>query len=222
MVIIGAVVFVVSAIIIYLISAFTMKEKTFEEVIAEQRREQEELQQKSKQEKKAEKETRRRFKPKGKLKGDQSPKASSEPEKEHKMVNIELEPEIIEPVEAEVPLKMSKKKDKPTKTILHNRDEKTPVVPQEFVEEFVHVGPAPKDDLELKHSHEAKKDKQKKDKAKKKEAEQPVVEEVMVVTESRVQTVAPPISDSAVRFKGEQTMSKQFLKNINHTPARIS
>jgi hypothetical protein len=211
-VIIGAVVFVVSAIIIYLISAFTMKEKTFEEVIAEQRREQEELQQKSKQEKKAEKETRRRFKPKGKLKGDQSPKAStsSEPEKEHKMVNIELEPEIIEPVEAEVPLKMSKKKDKPTKTILHNRDEKTPVVPQEFVEEFVHVGPAPKDDLELKHSHEAKKDKQKKDKAKKKEVEQPVVEEMMVVTESRVQTVAPPMSDSAVRFKGEQTITEKY------------
>lgn len=214
-VLIGAVVFVISAVLIYLISAFTMKEKTFEEVIAEQKREQEELLLKVKQEKKAEKDARKRFKAKGKVKGehspkvvrDQSPKVSiSEQElKEHKMVNIELEPEIIEPVEPEKPLKVGKsKKDKPAKPILHNKDEKTPVVSEEFVEEFVHRGPAPKDDLELKHIHDGKKDKPKKEpkeKTKRHEEPRPVVEEVMRATETRVQAAAPPSSEPKVNFK---------------------
>lgn len=215
-VLIGAVVFVVSAVLIYLISAFTMKEKTFEEVIAEQKREQEEQLLKVKQEKKAEKDARKRFKARGKVKGDQSPKvvrdqspkvSISESEKEHKMVNIELEPEIIEPVEIDKPLRMSKsKKDKPAKPILHNKDEKTPVVSEEFVEEIVHRGPAPKDDLELKHIHEGKKDKAKKEskeKNKRPEEPKPVVEEIMRVTESKVQAAAPPVSEARVNFKGK-------------------
>lgn len=193
-VLIGAAVFVISAVLIYLISAFTMKEKTFEEVIAEQKRQQEEEQQKVKQEKKAEKDhARKRKRGKEKTKGDQSPKVSvSDTEvKEHKMVNLELEPEIIEPVEAEKPLKMSKKKDKPAKPILHNRDEKTPVVPEEYVEEIVHRGPIPKDDLELKMVHEYKKEKTKKEKGKKQEQPQPVVEEIIEMKESKVEMAAP-------------------------------
>ncbi|XP_053374077.1 ribosome-binding protein 1-like isoform X3 [Mercenaria mercenaria] len=211
-VLIGAVVFVISAVLIYLISAFTMKEKTFEEVIAEQKREQEEKLLKVKQEKKAEKDARKRFKPKGKVKGDQSPQVSrdkspkisfSELDKEPKMVNIELDPVIIEPVEAERPLKMSKKKEKPAKPILHNKDEKTPVVSEEFMEEIIHRGPAPKDDVELKHIQDSKKEKSKKELKEKKKHEEikPVVEEIMTATENRVQAAAPPMGDGRVNYK---------------------
>ena len=196
-VLIGAVVFVISAVLIYLISAFTMKEKTFEEVIAEQKRQQEEEMLKVKQEKKAEKDhTRKRKKGKEKAKGDQSPKVSYNADiKEPKMVNIELEPEIIEPVEAEKPLKINKKKEKPSKPILHNKDEKTPVLAEEYVEEIVHRGPTPKDDLEMKIIHD-KKDKAKKEKNKKQEQPLPV-EEVMATTVVKTQSAAPPSS-----FKG--------------------
>jgi len=196
-VLIGAVVFVISAVLIYLISAFTMKEKTFEEVIAEQKRQQEEEMLKVKQEKKAEKDhTRKRKKGKEKAKGDQSPKVSYDADiKEPKMVNIELEPEIIEPVEAEKPLKINKKKEKPSKPILHNKDEKTPVLAEEYVEEIVHRGPTPKDDLEMKIIHD-KKDKAKKEKNKKQEQPLPV-EEVMATTVVKTQSAAPPSS-----FKG--------------------
>jgi len=196
-VLIGAVVFVISAVLIYLISAFTMKEKTFEEVIAEQKRQQEEEMLKVKLEKKAEKDhTRKRKKGKEKAKGDQSPKVSYDADiKEPKMVNIELEPEIIEPVEAEKPLKINKKKEKPSKPILHNKDEKTPVLAEEYVEEIVHRGPTPKDDLEMKIIHD-KKDKAKKEKNKKQEQPLPV-EEVMATTVVKTQSAAPPSS-----FKG--------------------
>lgn len=186
-----------------------MKEKTFEEVIAEQKKQQEEQQQKVKQDKKVE--PRRRFKGKGKVKGDQSPKVTiSEPEmKEHKMVNLELEPEIIEPVEIDKPLKM-KKVEKSAKPILHNRGEKTPVISEDNVEEYVHRGPAPKDDVELKHIHD-KKDKPKKEKARKQEVEQPIVEEVMRVTQTKVQAAAPPAKgDSKAVNKGK----RYFCLNI--------
>ncbi|XP_052272909.1 ribosome-binding protein 1-like isoform X6 [Dreissena polymorpha] len=199
-VLVGAVVFIVSAVIIYLISAFTMKEKTFEEVIAEQRRKQEEEELKIKQEKKAEKDTRRRKKGKEKVKGDQSPKVSMpsvpvvKPEEpkftEHKMVNIELEPEIIEPVAAEVPLKKTKKLDKPAKPILHNKDEKTYKVAEENMEEYVHRGPPPKDDMELKLIRD-KKEKQKKERSKKQEEPEPVVEEMMQMSQTSSQAAAP-------------------------------
>ncbi|KAL4237573.1 Ribosome binding protein 1 [Mactra antiquata] len=204
-ILIGAVVFIVSAVLIYFISAFTMKEKTFEEVMAEQKRAQEEEQQKTKQDKKVE--PRRRFKGKGKVKGDQSPKvsASIEPEvKEHKMVNLELEPEIIEPVEADKPLKM-KKVEKVAKPILHNKGEKTPVIPDDNVEEFVHRGPAPKDDLELKHIHDKK---EKPKKAKKQEVEQPIVEEIMQVTQTKMQAAAPPARGDSKAVKQESGNAK--------------
>ncbi|XP_060553049.1 ribosome-binding protein 1-like isoform X9 [Ruditapes philippinarum] len=220
-VLIGAVVFVISAVLIYLISAFTMKEKTFEEVIAEQKRENEEKLLKVKQEKKAEKDARKRFKPKGKVKGDQSPKvvrdaspkvSFSETEKEHKMVNLELDPVIIEPVEIEKPLKMNKKKEKPTKPILHNKDEKTPVVSEEFVEEIIHRGPAPKDDVELKHIQDNKKDKPKKESKKKHEEQKPVVEEIMRTSASSVQAAAPTMGDGKLGFK--ETGNSKLIASV--------
>ena len=166
-------------------------------MIAEQKRQQEEEMLKVKQEKKAEKDhTRKRKKGKEKAKGDQSPKVSYDADiKEPKMVNIEMEPEIIEPVEAEKPLKINKKKEKPSKPILHNKDEKTPVLAEEYVEEIVHRGPTPKDDLEMKIIHD-KKDKAKKEKNKKQEQPLPV-EEVMATTVVKTQSAAPPSS-----FKG--------------------
>ena len=198
-VVIGAVVFVISAVLIYLISAFTMKEKTFEEVIAEQKRQQEAEKEKAKLEKKQEKDVRRKFKKKDKVK-DKSPQASPQPttvvdqdSKEHKMVELELEPEIIEPLEIK-PVKQSKKKDKPAKSILHNKDEKTPVVPDSLVQEMIHSGPPPKDDLELKHVHE-KDHKTKKEKPLKREVEEkisPVVEEMVMKKETVVHTAASP------------------------------
>ena len=208
-VLIGAVVFVVSAVVIYLISAFTMKEKTFEEVIAEQKRQQEAEYNKAKQEKlekKGDKDVRSRYKKK-RGKSDGSPKVSdTEIVKESKMVELELEPEIIQPVE-EKQLKSSKKKDKPAKSILHNREEKTPVVKDDIAEDIIHRGPTPKDDLELKHLHE-KKDKSKKetkDKAKKEleglQAKQPVVEEIMVSQETAYQSAAPPPVDNKIQGK---------------------
>ncbi|XP_052766837.1 ribosome-binding protein 1-like isoform X5 [Mya arenaria] len=212
-VMVGAVVFIVSAVLIYLISAFTMKEKTFEEVIEEQRRQKELEEAKIKQEKKAEKDARRRKKPKEKSKGDQSPrsgKTESVTVVEHKMVNLEIEPEIIEPVAPEVPLKMGKKKDRPTKTILHNRDEKTPVVSEDNVEEFIH-GPVPRDDVELKHSH-IKQDKKKKDKQKQVQ----VVEEIIQIKQTTVQAAAPPAAESKVNFKeGGNTKLISTVKTAN-------
>ena len=224
-VLIGAVVFVISAVVIYLISAFTMKEKTFEEVIAEQKRQQEAENQKAKQEKhekKADKEVRSRFKKKkDKGKGDGSPKVSeSEVAKETKMVELELEPEIIEPVE-EKQLKSSKRKEKPIKSILHNKDEKTPVLKDDAVEDIVHRGPAPRDDLELKHMQDSKKDKSKKDskdKAKKESEvkhakQQPIVEEMMMVKETMYQSAAAPSLESRTMFGGKSGIA--FYKFIS-------
>lgn len=221
-VLIGAVVFVISAVLIYLISAFTMKEKTFEEVIAEQKRQQEEELLKVKQEKKADKDhARKRKKGKDKAKGDQSPKAGSTTAtdteiKEHKMVNIELEPEIIEPVEAEKPLKISKKKDKPAKPILHNKDEKTPVLPEELVEEIIHKGPTPKDDFEMKLMHDTRKDKPKKEKNRKQEQPPLVVEEVMEMVQTKVQSAAPPQS-----AKGMKRLILRVLQIHFYAPTQV-
>lgn len=216
-VVIGAVVFVISAVLIYLISAFTMKEKTFEEVIAEQKRQQEAEKEKAKLEKKQEKDVRRKFKKKEKGK-DKSPQssphgsASDHEGKDHKMVEYELEPEIIEPLEAK-PLKQSKKKEKPAKSILHNKDEKTPVVPESLMQQIIHTGPPPKDDLELKHIHEREKEqKAKKEKQIKHETEvkaKPVVVEEMVMKkETQVHSAAPPVVESRASFKQQGRLRK--------------
>lgn len=214
-VIIGAVVFVISAVLIYLISAFTMKEKTFEEVIAEQKRQQEAEREKARLEKKLEKEGRKKFKKKEKSK-DKSPQASPQASlqtqssgsgsdqegKDHKMVELELEPEIIEPLEVK-PIKQTKKKEKPAKSILHNKDEKTPVAPESVVQQVIHSRPPPKDVVELKHSHEkekAKKEKTVKDEVEPK-AEPVVVEEIVVKKESKSHSAAPPTAETRTSAK---------------------
>ena len=220
-VVIGAVVFVISAVLIYLISAFTMKEKTFEEVIAEQKRQQEAEKEKAKLEKKQEKDARRKFKKKEKAK-DKSPQASPQvsaadlESKEHKMVELELEPEIIEPLEVK-PLKQSKKKEKPAKSILHNKDEKTPVVPDSLVQQIIHSGPPPKDDLELKHVHD-KDHKTKKEKSSRHEVEvktKPIVEEMVVVKkETPVHVAAPQVIENRTFKLQGNCEYYQYLRHL--------
>ena len=137
-ILIGLAVFALSAIIIYAISALTMREKTFEQVMEEQRsRHQAVLPSKAKVDKKPKKPK----KPKtGKGKPEGSPQPSNEPVEEdvvdeHKTVHLALEPEIIEPQSEHSPAasgssgsaaRNRKKKSKPA-GILVNKDEKTNV-----------------------------------------------------------------------------------------------
>ncbi|CAG5127379.1 unnamed protein product, partial [Candidula unifasciata] len=157
-ILIGAAVFVISALVIYCISAFSMREKTFEEVIEEQRRREEIEREKAKAEKRAEKELQKKKHKKGKNEKVKEKAAQvTEPELkiEHKMVNLEIEPEIIEPTEhlgLNVGVRQRGKKEKATKSILQNKSEHTPVV--EKAAEVYHKPVVPKDELELKKSHE--------------------------------------------------------------------
>lgn len=181
-VLIGVTVFIVSAILIYLISVFGIKEKSYEEAIAEQRKRLEEEQEKSRRDKKAEKEKKKGGKAK-KEKPKENVEEAPKP-KERKMLNLEIEAEIIEPFDsAELKQKPTtvKQRSKP-KSILANKDEK-PLVSKETVE-MPHFKPLPKDDVELKHEHEKKKevkmDKERMGSPKISKKHKPVEEEVIV------------------------------------------
>ena len=152
---IGAAGCLLSAIVIYLISVFAIKEKTFEEVLEEQKRRNEEEKLKLKNEKKAEKEHKKKFK-KGKDKSKEKEKnthvAETEYKVEQKMVNLEIEPEIIEPTET---LSLTTKKSKTKKSqkpILLNKEEKPLIAVDKQAKELQHKL-APKDEIELKHEH---------------------------------------------------------------------
>ncbi|XP_035824473.1 ribosome-binding protein 1 isoform X4 [Aplysia californica] len=159
-ILIGVAVFIISALMIYCISAFSMREKTFEEVMEEQKRRQEEEREKAKAEKKAEKEQHKKKYKKGKQEKVKEKSAQvTEPELkvEHKvkMVNLEIEPEIIERTESlglNAGLRQRGKRDKSSKSILHNKDEIAPVADKTV--EMRHKQVAPKDELELKKAHE--------------------------------------------------------------------
>lgn len=207
-ILIGIAIFVISALLIYFIAAVTMREKTFEEVMAEQKKRQEEEREKVKNDKKLEKELLKKKYKKGK--GDKSKEKSaqvSEPElkdspkaqqKEHKMVNLEIEPEIIEPSDSlvlgsNVPRNRSGTRKK---SILHNKDEVTPVA--EKAVELPHKPIKPLDDLELKKLHDTQAHEQvtKKEKGGRQQAElrqevkEPVKEvKVQTVKATRVETV---------------------------------
>ncbi|CAL1536943.1 unnamed protein product [Lymnaea stagnalis] len=157
-ILIGVAAFIISALLIYCISAVSMREKTFEEVMEEQRRRQEEEREKVKAEKKAEKEQQKKKYKKGKQDKVKEKSAQvNEPELkiETKMVNLEIEPEIIEPTETlglNTAVRQRGKKEKVAKPILHNKGEVTPV--SEKTVEIHHKPIIPKDELELKKSHE--------------------------------------------------------------------
>ena len=132
--------------------------------MAEQRKRQEEEREKMKSDKRLEKEQiKKKYKKgkgdKNKDKGSFEQDSKDSPAKsqptEHKMVNLEIEPEIIEPSDSMVlggtqPRNRSGSKKK---SILHNKDEHTPVA--EKAAELPHKPIKPLDDVELKKLHES-------------------------------------------------------------------
>ena len=158
-ILIGVAVFIISAVMIYCISAFSMREKSFEEVMAEQREREEKEREKAKAEKKAEKDMskKKNFK-KGKQEKVKEKSAQvTEPElkNEHKMVNLEIKPEIIEPTEAVslgAGLRQRSGKKEKVKSILTNKDEAPLIATKQA--ELHHKPQVPKDEMELKKSHE--------------------------------------------------------------------
>lgn len=197
-ILVGIAAFIVSAVLIYLISAIGFKEKSYEEALAEQKKRLEAEQEKARKDKKAEKEKKKANK-KGKEKVKEKSQPSVEPDlSERKMVNLEIEPVIIEPQASSDQENKGKAKSKKTpKPILTNKDEKSIV--SSHVQEAIHFKATPKDELELLHEHE--KDKKthlpskpkKEDKLEGKELKkiQPVVEEMVVHQTTKTQTAAP-------------------------------
>nr|XP_022334678.1 ribosome-binding protein 1-like isoform X12 [Crassostrea virginica] len=209
-VLIGVTVFVVSAILIYLISVFGIKEKSYEEAIAEQKKRLEEEQEKTRRDKKAEKEKKKG----GKTKKEKPKEVIEEPPKakEPKMLNLEIEAEIIEPYDsADSKQKSSVKHRKhPAKSILANKDEK-PLVSKETVE-MPHFKPPPKDDLELKHEQEkrreSKSDKEKVGSPKISKKAKPVEEEMVMEQMSKV---------TASQTESKMKRSKQVQDSLSDT-----
>lgn len=208
-------IFIASAVIIYFISILTMREKTYEEVLAEQRQRQEQLVLKSKAEKK-EKTKKKYRKGKGVEKGDRSggeqDKSDVDGDAADKMLQYELEPEIIEPVsfvEASPQKQKKSKKDKP-KSILANKNEKSLV--RETAEPQYHRDIVPKDMVELEHDRQRRasgtlnappvedvspvppqpKEKGKKEKKQQKEVVSSIEEPITVQKTQLVQAAAPP------------------------------
>ncbi|XP_046558020.1 ribosome-binding protein 1-like isoform X7 [Haliotis rubra] len=214
-ILIGAAAFVISAILIYLISAFTMKEKTFEEVLEEQRRRQEEEREKQKSEKKAEKEHKKKYrkgKEKTKEKPDKpAPVQETEVQRDHKMVNLEIDPEIIEPVET-VALNTKKSKNKKSKSILVNKDEKPIVAEGKQMKELYHKEQAPKDEVELHHEQQRGKDKQHSEQqtkaSKKQEKAERLEKERIVHVEKRTETMVEIQHTRAVMAESEVKSSR--------------
>ncbi|GFO35242.1 ribosome-binding protein 1 [Plakobranchus ocellatus] len=158
-ILIGVAVFIGSALMIYCISAVSMKEKTFEEAIAEQREREEKEREKAKADKKAEKgvvkKTSYKKGKQEKVKEKVTPVVEPELKAEHKMVNLEIEPEIIEASEAGVlgaGIRQRSGKKEKVKSILVNKDEPPLIAPKQV--ELIHKPIVPKDEMELKKSHE--------------------------------------------------------------------
>ncbi|XP_076464624.1 uncharacterized protein LOC143296517 isoform X3 [Babylonia areolata] len=231
-VLIGIAIFVISAILIYLIAAITMREKTFEEVMAEQKKRQEEEREKIKNDKKIEKELMKKKYKKGK--GDKSKEKSaqvSEPElkdspkaqeKEHKMVNLEIEPEIIEPAESTVltsPSKPRNRMNAQKKSILHNKDEVTPVT--EKTVELPHKPIKPLDDVELKKLHETQQASPKKEKSGQSQAELRH-DTKEAVKEVKAQKVKTPVVETMEIQHGAAVEEKKITKSKSSTVVETS
>ena len=169
---ISIVIFIVLALLIWLITSLTVRERPFEERLEEQRKMEQALMlhggkqagmKKDKQKKKNKK-----------LKSGERDGVESGSEKTEnlaktkttKMVELEIDPEVIETSLSEPPVSIMEKKAKTgkpsspplttVKPILLNKEEKSNVRKTEKATELVHHG-VPKDDLELKHDREGKK-----------------------------------------------------------------
>ncbi|XP_055956739.1 ribosome-binding protein 1 isoform X4 [Patella vulgata] len=152
---IGLAVCVLSAIIIYLITAFTMKEKTFDEVLEEQRRRQEEEKPKSKKKNNTDV-SKKKVKKEAVVVKEKGKKAEVQAKKETKMVNLEIDPEIIQLEESVVVHAKKSKKTKSQKPILVNKNEHS-LITEKTAEVYHKEQFAPKDEIALKHKHEEEK-----------------------------------------------------------------
>ena len=127
---IGLVVFVLSCIIIWAISALTMREKTFEQAMEEQRGQSAALAQAKPSKEKAPKKKKKAKKSKSEENREVNNDVEDSghaTEEEHKMVQYELDPEIIEPQVApvvEASPTGARQRKKKTKSILVNKDER--------------------------------------------------------------------------------------------------
>lgn len=223
-ILIGIVAFVVSAVLIYLISAFGFKEKSYEEAIAEQKKRLEAEQDKVRKEKKAEKEKKKGKKSKDKPK-EKNLQQVNDPEHERKMVNLEIEPEIIEPQlssDQESKPKSKAKANKSPKPILLNKDEKSKVAPQ--MQETIHFKAVPKDEVELLHEHgkerktslsKPKKEEKVKIETKETKKAQPVVENMVIVQTQKLQAAAPTPERKAKKALGEFKLSEFYLISLS-------
>lgn len=192
-ILLGSIAVVVVVLILSLLYSY-QKQRSYDEAIEEQRRRNEEEREKARQEKKIEKENKKKFKKKDKAGKEKAPQTPEPDAKEPKMVNLEIDPEIIEPtqdvgVTAKAKPSKGSKKQKP---ILTNKNEKPLVTETKEAKEMPHKPVVPKDEVELKHVHEqitskvqppveqAVKGGKKQGEAKQTKAKEPVVEEKVV------------------------------------------
>ena len=151
---IGAAVVIISAILIYFIAAVTMREKTYDEILAEQRKRREVLfpSSSASDKSKAKKKSKKKARPEHTELTDGG--TSSDQEQPQKMVELELEPEIIDNVsKPPKEVRSSKGKKKP---ILINKQEKVEIQENVTTQETIHYRPPPKDSLALKQERERK------------------------------------------------------------------
>ncbi|XP_013397491.1 kinectin [Lingula anatina] len=200
---IGAALFIITFIVAYFISCVAIREKSYEEVIAEQRRLNEEVQQKQKLEKKEKKGKYKKGKGKGGEKEKESPvveavTATTSIENHAKMVEYELEPEIIDTSE-EHPKPPTPRKGKKPKSILVNKNEKPRrSISEEGAPELFHPDKLPKDEVELMHEHAHFETKTKEKREVKKEVSEVMVQEVALTTASE-----PPVTEGKKNKKSK-------------------
>jgi len=164
---ISIVIFIILALLIWLITSLTVRERPFEERLEEQRKIERELLGGKQASAKKEKPKKKNKKLKGG--GDGFETASEKVEniaktKTTKMVELEIDPEVIETSLSEPPVSIFDKKPKsgkpgsPTtvRPILINKEEKSHVQRPENATELFHRH-VHKDEVELKHDREGKK-----------------------------------------------------------------
>jgi len=165
---ISVVIFIILALLIWLITSLTVRERPFEERMEEQRRMEQMLIGGKQAGMKKDKTKKKNKKMKG---GERDGVESSSEKTEHiaktkttKMVELEIDPEVQEISLSEPPVNITEKKAKkpvpgsPTtmKSILTNKEEKSYVLKSEKAPELKHRS-VRKDEIDLKHEREGRK-----------------------------------------------------------------
>jgi chromosome segregation ATPase len=174
--VVGIVVVIICALLVWAITSLTVRERPFEERLEQQRRMENALlqldslvstpsQKKDKLKKKNKKQKSAEHEDVAPAHPGTAGKIENEPKKPVKMVELEIEPEVIETLPDEPTITTGKKK-KASKTatpspsiaaakpILINREEKSAVRMTEETPEIVHRRSTPKDAVELKHDRD--------------------------------------------------------------------